>query len=560
MKIIKIGSSQSCDLVLDSQYVSSLHAEMTILDDGQIILEDKNSKNGTTVGNKQLEPGKEVSVQRGDRISFADTPLVWAKVPVAEKLSAYKSIYNIGSNYRNEIILNSQTVSRYHASVRIGHDGKVYIHDNGSRNGTMVNGVKIAANKDFRIKKGDNIVCGTEDVTDQIAAVMPKTNKGLIYGIAAGVGLLALIAIIFALWPKGGTTEPVALVNDSTSVASTPSTPTTVTPEKYRNTVVFVGAQYHYIAEFEDNPIPDSWNGKIEDIGKLEETNTIRPYTATAFFLDRNGYMGTNRHVAVPWEYRSKEEDNMIRELVEYRIELMRRTCMYIRSNGDERYTGSDKLGRDFSKETMIKFSRTDFGKAIIEHITKYGNAWVAELNKIVDRLNRSRYNITGAIDYIMVGYAGRNYTHVDEFQRCDVISDSKDKDIDVALLQLNDKKTPQDVELVFSPSQFETDRLVPLKDKLFTIGYPAGLNWALDKKAKALEPSIKETKCSKEPSKYDFEIQEQSVGGSSGSPVFNEAGQLVGVLWGGTSIAGGFTKVMQAKYLKKLCDEEGVQ
>lgn len=41
MKIIKIGSSQSCDIVLDSNFVSSLHAEMTILDDGQIILKTR---------------------------------------------------------------------------------------------------------------------------------------------------------------------------------------------------------------------------------------------------------------------------------------------------------------------------------------------------------------------------------------------------------------------------------------------------------------------------------------------------------------------------------------
>ena len=548
MKIIKIGSSQSCDIVLDSNYVSSLHAEMTILDDGQIILEDKNSKNGTMVGNKRIEPGKEVNVQRGDRITIADTPLVWAKVPVAEKLTNYKSVYNIGCNYRNESILNSQTVSRFHASVRIGKDGKTYIHDNGSRNGTMVNGVKVAANKDVRIKKGDNIVCGTEDVTDQIAGVMPKTNMGLIYGIAGAVGVLALIGIIFALWPKGEA-EPVAVANDSTYVA--PSTPSSVSPEKYRNTVVYVGAQYHYIAEFEDNPMPDTWNGKIEDIAAQQ------PYSATAFFLDRKGYMGTNRHVAVPWEYRSAEEDNRIRESIEYRIELMRRTCMFMQT-GDERLTTSNK-GRDFSMPTMQAFAQTALFKAINDHIGKYPN-WQGELNKIIDRLSRSRYNITGAIDYIMVGYAGKNYTHLDEFQRCDVVADSKDKEIDVALLQLNDKKTPEDVELVFEPSNFNTERLVPLKDKLFTIGYPAGLTWALDKRAKSLEPSIKETKCSKEPSKYDFEFQEQSVGGSSGSPVFNEAGQLVGVLWGGTSIAGGYTKAVQSKFLKKIYDEEAVQ
>ena len=504
MKIIKIGSSQSCDLVLDSQYVSSLHAEMTILDDGQIILEDKNSKNGTTVGNKKIEPGREVNVQRGDRISFADVPLVWAKVPVAEKLTAYKSVYNIGSNYRNEMIVNSQTVSRFHA--------------------------------------------GTEDVTDQIAAVMPKTNMTMIYGIAGVIGALILIGLIYALWPSGKT-EP-APGPDTTFVASTTSS-TNITPEQYRNTVVYVGAQYHYIAEFEDNPMPDSWNGKFEDIAAQQ------PYSATAFFLDRKGYMGTNRHVAVPWEYRSAEEDNRVREQVEYRIELIYRACKYYQ-NGDKRLLESSK-GRDFSERRMEEFAQTDLFKSIIKHIQGYPN-WLGELNKVIDRMHRSRYSITGAIDYIMVGYAGRNYTHLDEFQRCDVVADSKDKEIDVALLQLNDKKTPEEVTQVFSPSNFNTERLVPLKDKLFTIGYPAGLSWALDKRAKSLEPSIKETKCSKEPSKYDFELQEQSVGGSSGSPIFNEAGQLVGILWGGTSIAGGFTKAMHSKYLKKIYDEEAVQ
>ena len=83
MRLIRIGTAQNCDLKLDSEFVSSLHAEMTILDDGQIILEDKNSRNGTKVGNKKIEPGKEVTVQRGDLITFADSiscedVLAWA--------------------------------------------------------------------------------------------------------------------------------------------------------------------------------------------------------------------------------------------------------------------------------------------------------------------------------------------------------------------------------------------------------------------------------------------------------------------------------------------------
>lgn len=522
MKLIKIGSSQSCDIVLNSQYVSSLHAEMTILDDGQIILEDKNSRNGTTVGNKKIEPGKEVSVLRGDRITFADTPLVWAKVPVAEKLSAYETVYNIGSNYRNEIILNSQTVSRFHASVRIAKDKKAYIHDNGSRNGTMLNGVKIASNKDIRIKKGDNIVCGTEDISDQIASIIPKPNIFLLYILAGIACTIALIGIIYAFWPDPNSRP--------------------VNPSQYRNTVVYVGAQYHYVIKFEDNPMPDTWNGTIDDIAAEQ------PYSGTAFFLDRNGYMATNRHVAVPWDYRDDEEDSYIRKIIEYRLSLMESTY-YKMIQGET---------NSFTPE-MIAFTETPLFNAIYKHIKKYNNQ-VSELVNVITHLQKSHYTITGEMDYIMVGYAGRNYTHLDELQRCVVVADSKTKDLDIALLQLNDKKTPEDVQYVFSPDNFYTERLMPLKDKLYTIGYPRGLSWALDKKVNSLEPGIKETKCSKEPSKYDFELQEQSVGGSSGSPVFNEYGQLVGVLWGGTSVAGGFTLAVQAKYLKKMYDEEVVQ
>ena len=75
MKLIRIGSSSSCDIVLHSEFVSGHHAEMILLDNGEIILEDKNSTNGTFVGNKRISPNKEVTVRRGDYIRFADVEL-----------------------------------------------------------------------------------------------------------------------------------------------------------------------------------------------------------------------------------------------------------------------------------------------------------------------------------------------------------------------------------------------------------------------------------------------------------------------------------------------------
>ncbi len=512
MKLIKIGSSQACQLVLNDSHVSSLHAEITILDDGQLFIEDKNSLNGTFVNGKRIEPLKQISVQRGDRVTFANEPLVWARVPMHDDLSKYKQVYNIGSNYRNDIILNNQTVSSYHASVRIAKDGKVYIHDNGSRNGTKVNGVKIEKNKDVRIKKGDNVICSTEDVTLEIQQFFPSS-----YAKQIGIGIAsvaALALLIFLVYKIIGPTPP--------------------KPEIVRTSVVYVRTIYHPIVTFEDNPLPqDYWDGEVA-------MNDMTMFSqATAFFVDKEGRMATNRHVAVPWEEMNEDNLSKIRSYIEDNLPIMNI------SN---------------TAELANFVNNSIFGSAIYKYaVNKYGmsNSAIAYMVRLIAQLRKARYSISGRIDHITVGYAGKYYTHNDEFQRCNVLKVSDNKNIDLAILQLNNKETPKDVKYIFDLNDVYDGKLRPLEDELFTIGYPAGLYWTNDDQNKSLEPSIRETKCSKEPGKYYFEFQANSVAGSSGSPVYNKKGQLVGVLFGGYSIAGGATKAVHAKFLKKLYDEE---
>ena len=122
MKLLKIGSSSSCDIVLHSEFVSGHHAEMILLDSGEIILEDKNSTNGTFVGNKKINSNTEVTVRRGDYIRFADVELQWAHVPVLENSNKYKSIINIGTNFRNDIIITGNYPSRLHAVLKVKND------------------------------------------------------------------------------------------------------------------------------------------------------------------------------------------------------------------------------------------------------------------------------------------------------------------------------------------------------------------------------------------------------------------------------------------------------
>lgn len=516
MKLIRIGSSPSCDIVLKSDFVSSLHAEMTLLDDGSIFLEDKNSKNGTKVGNERITPGSEIQVQRGDLITFADKTLVWAQVPKNENLSGYKAVYNIGSNYRNDIILNGQAVSRFHASLRI-KDGKAFIHDNGSRNGTLINGEKAEVNKDVQIKKGDNVVCGTEDITGQIQSLIPSMPWLKVASIVGGVAAVAvLVAVVFWLLPKSDTER---VVKD---------------PALYRPATVYVRTIFHPVVIFDDdNPMPGKWDGKIH-INELTMQSQ-----ATAFFLDSLGRMGTNRHVALPWENMPEELNESIKQYIENQLPKINISSM----------------------ESLTEFvTKSIFGKTVYQYACeKYrdGDAIIRCIINVTDRLKKAHRTISGEIDHIQVGYPGNYYTHADEFQRCNVLKVSDNKDIDLAILQLNNKKTPTDIVHLFRPADFYSEPLEPLKDVLYTIGYPQGMSMAQDDKTKSMEPTIRETKCSKEPGKYAFEFQSNSIGGSSGSPVFNKYGQLVGVLYGGYSVAGGSTMAVHAKFLKKMYDEE---
>lgn len=65
---------------------------------------------------------------------------------------------SIGRDASNNVVLNDKMVSRKHAQLLIGVDGRVLIKDLGSSNGTFVNGNKISEQV---LNAGDVVKCGT---------------------------------------------------------------------------------------------------------------------------------------------------------------------------------------------------------------------------------------------------------------------------------------------------------------------------------------------------------------------------------------------------------------
>lgn len=521
MKLLKIGSSPSCNIVINSPYVSGVHAEMTILDNGEIFIEDKNSTNGTFVGGQRLTPNVETPVRRGDLVQFGNVQLQWHQVPVLDNPSKYKTILNIGTSHRCDINIDSQFASRYHATMFVDKKGKCFLQDNESKNGTEVNGSKIAKGKKVAIKHGDQIVVADVDVTDQLKPHIPNPFGWIKTAIIAIVAAAVVCGIGFGIWKI------------------LPSRGKDFDMNKAQSSVVMVWGVYSVYLELENNPIEDDiWKQFINETpGRLKVTQSA--YSGTAFFLDREGRMGTNRHVAVPWEY--VPEDSI----------------KQWRKDGDELLKSN--LKEVYNEQDLGILVNSVLWPAIFNQSNPERKG-ISPLNALIRQILNAKFNITGELDYFGVAYPGRMYANVDEFQRCTLLDYSKDKDIDIALIQLNDPHTPESVEWVFSPEDFSLDKIEPQKEgeNLCWIGYPNGLAWALDPKIQKLRPQVRNTTCSSMPSKYYFDIQGEIVGGASGSPVFNlKNGQLVGVAFASRVGGSTFGCAVHAKYLKDMYVEE---
>lgn len=308
MRLLKVGRDTNCDIVLHSDKASALHAEITILNNGDILLEDKNSRNGTFVMNRPIKPGTQVSIKRGDAIRFGDVELIWNQVPMPEDLSKYKAVYGIGTSMRNDIQIAGNTVSRYHATLKIDRKGKAFLHDH-SKNGSTINGERLNPGQTRQVKHGDSIVCGGVPVN--LSQFIPNNKLPKILSVAA-----AIVVIVLGSWgawkyiPWDRTVAP-------------------VTTQAMENASVCVYGGYYYEINVQDDPFknvikdwPDKWYMGIDSNGKLQvsmNTDGLRPisYTGTAFFISKDGEMGTNRHIAVPWEYRDTEVEENIRQQME---------------------------------------------------------------------------------------------------------------------------------------------------------------------------------------------------------------------------------------------------
>lgn len=524
MRLLKIGRDPSCDIVLQSQRVSALHAEITVLNNGDILLEDKNSRNGTFIMNRPIKPGTQVNIKRGDAIRFADVELIWDQIPSPEDNSAYKAIYGIGSNFRNEIQISGNTASRFHATLKIDRKGHATLQDH-SKNGTTVNGQRIRNGQTVRVSKGDSVVCGGIPVN--VNPYIPNSMS-----VPKMIGLVASIVIIvccgYGLWSWIGP-NPIGKVSPKTTHA-------------IENATVCVYGGYYYVVTIKDDPFknmidgwPEKWYVGRDGKGELQvhlNTKDINPigYTGTAFFISKDGEMGTNRHIAVPWMYRTPKVEENIRQQMEKSRQ----------ATGGLLYN-------------------------LLSSAVNNGTLSVDDANAWLKRYQNSDFEIGGTHAFLGVGLNGTKVNNLNDLQQCQLIAESGDEKKDVALIRLNSRKTPDYIVQMGAIYDIEKSRvdehsLKPQDENFTIIGYPLGeriSNETFD--GKELRPTIHKATLSKTPDDNQIQIQAVGIGGQSGSPVIDSKHRLIGVLCSGFS-GTEVTYCCNIKHLKELYDKNKVR
>lgn len=194
MQLISIGQSSSNRIVINDPRISNYHAELLLGDDGSIFITDKGSTNGTTVRNQRIQAETEVSINRGDKVTFAGVAdLDWSRIPTVTPPPPGWQLYSVGSGLRNRIQLNdaSGQVSRYHATMKIDPKGKIFINDHSS-NGTFVNNIRIPSGQDTPVKRKDTISFANMAVLNWDLVKKSASTSSWMY-IAAGLAPTACL-------------------------------------------------------------------------------------------------------------------------------------------------------------------------------------------------------------------------------------------------------------------------------------------------------------------------------------------------------------------------------
>ena len=199
-----VGKGPEANVTLENDRISRNHLQLVYNTEGSLHVTDLGSTNGTFLNGFKLNPGEDKLLKPKDKLQLAGVNgilivverarkdiLSTDQTDIFDKLKSKKQV-TIGRNSDCDIVLDSETVSRYHATIRDIGNGIFTIKDLGSRNGTFINGRKVKGI--VKISLSDKIYIGrhqlslkgkAKDLSEELAITAIGIEKTYSNGVKA---------------------------------------------------------------------------------------------------------------------------------------------------------------------------------------------------------------------------------------------------------------------------------------------------------------------------------------------------------------------------------------
>ena len=318
-----------------------------------------------------------------------------------------------------------------------------------------------------------------------------------------------------------------------------------------------------YFTGFDEEGDLENWTMDLAEIQKNKKM-----ITGTGFFVSEEGKILTNRHVAAPTITLSDTKKS-VRALLDGMAEMVRAEM----ESMSEKY---DELER--SKSDCYSYNEYDGNyyvdnerlQQIEQQQTLLKEAYDGDI-QIKDNIRTMDLSELKVEPVCELGIAYNNtyVTKITDFIPCVVTSVSDKENVDLAMIQLKNKLTPEGKH-VFAVSDNENqvflDKLKSLfassdkeelqtDQKLYMIGFNAG--FTLSNTSQGIKAQITSGTISQKPDNDKIMYTIPALPGSSGSPVVNEQGKLAAVNFAGVTGTQSFNYGILIKRVKQFINND---